>query len=174
MGIAALHPSYKSGTRYGYLSSLSTAVKTRMNQQTQQTQNARLMSSSMVFRTQSRHRAMFVSRSTCSAVPAREQDETLVQQHRPILRKPHRWAAIVCVWRYNRIDESEKEFSMSKFAIGEQVENVANDHETGTVVAVFPTVDGSFRYAVDTEGYGTLQFFAEEKLALAVTSEGVT
>ena len=35
MGIAALHPSYKSGTRYGYLSSLSTAVKTRMNQQTQ-------------------------------------------------------------------------------------------------------------------------------------------
>jgi hypothetical protein len=90
------------------------------------------------------------------------------------LRKPHRWAAIVGVWRYNCIDESEKEFSMSKFAIGEQVENVANDHETGTVVAVFPTVDGSFRYAVDTEGYGTLQFFAEEKLALAVTSEGVT
>jgi hypothetical protein len=90
------------------------------------------------------------------------------------LRKPHRWAAIVCVWRYNRIDESEKEFSMSKFAIGEQVENVASDHETGTVVAVFPTVDGSFRYAVDTEGYGTLQFFAEEKLALAVTGEGVT
>jgi hypothetical protein len=90
------------------------------------------------------------------------------------LRKANRWAAIVRVWRYNRIDESEKEFSMSKFAIGEQVENVGNDHETGTVVAVFPTVDGSFRYAVDTEGYGTLQFFAEEKLALAVTSEGVT
>jgi hypothetical protein len=78
------------------------------------------------------------------------------------------------VWRYNRIDESEKEFSMSKFAIGEQVESVANDHETGTVVAVFPTVDGSFRYAVDTEGYGTLQFFAEEKLALAMTRQGAT
>jgi hypothetical protein len=78
------------------------------------------------------------------------------------------------VWRYNRIDESEKEFSMSKFAIGEQVENVANDHETGTVVAVFPTVDGSFRYAVDTEGYGALQFFAEEKLALAMTRQGAT
>jgi hypothetical protein len=76
--------------------------------------------------------------------------------------------------RYNRIDESEKEFSMSKFAIGEQVENVANDHETGTVVAVFPTVDGSFRYAVDTEGYGALQFFAEEKLALAMTRQGAT
>jgi hypothetical protein len=78
------------------------------------------------------------------------------------------------VWRYNRIDESEKEFSMSKFAIGEQVENVANDHESGTVVAVFPTVDGSFRYAVDTEGYGTLQFFAEEKLAFAAMSWGAT
>jgi hypothetical protein len=51
---------------------------------------------------------------------------------------------------------------------------VANDHESGTVVAVFPTVDGSFRYAVDTEGYGTLQFFAEEKLAFAVTRQGAT
>jgi hypothetical protein len=78
------------------------------------------------------------------------------------------------VWRYNRIDESEKEFSMSKFAIGAQVENVANDHETGKVVAVFPTVDGSFRYAVDTEGYGALQFFAEEKLALAMTRQRAT
>ena len=54
---------------------------------------------------------------------------------------------------------------MSKFAIGEQVENVADDHESGPVVAVFPTVDGSFRYAVDTDGYGALQFFTEEKLA---------
>jgi hypothetical protein len=61
---------------------------------------------------------------------------------------------------------------MSKFAIGEQVENISNGRESGTVVAVFPTVDGSFRYAVDTEGYGTLQFFAEEKLALARVSEG--
>jgi hypothetical protein len=75
---------------------------------------------------------------------------------------------------YNRVDESEQEFSMSKFAIGEQVENIANGRESGTVVAVFPTVDGSFRYAVDTEGYGTLQFFAEEKLAWAMMSEGVT
>jgi hypothetical protein len=63
---------------------------------------------------------------------------------------------------------------MSKFAIGEQVENISNGRESGTVVAVFPTVDGSFRYAVDTEGYGTLQFFTEEKLALARASEGVT
>jgi hypothetical protein len=55
-------------------------------------------------------------------------------------------------------------FSMSKFAIGEKVDNAADDHEVGTVVAVFPTVEGNFRYAVDTEGYGALQFFTEEKL----------
>lgn len=53
---------------------------------------------------------------------------------------------------------------MSKFAIGEQVDHAADDHELGTVIAVFPTVDGSFMYAVDTEGYGALQFFSEEKL----------
>jgi hypothetical protein len=61
---------------------------------------------------------------------------------------------------------------MSKFAIGEQVENVADDHESGTVVAVFPTVEGSLRYAVDTEGYGALQFFTEEKLAFTVSRRG--
>jgi hypothetical protein len=36
----------------------------------------------------------------------------------------------------------------------------------GTVIAVFLTVDGRFRYAVDTEGYGALQSFAEEKLVV--------
>jgi hypothetical protein len=61
---------------------------------------------------------------------------------------------------------------MSKFAIGEQVENVADDHESGTVVAVFPTVDGSFSYAVDTDGYGALQFFTEERLAFNLTRRG--
>jgi len=60
---------------------------------------------------------------------------------------------------------------MSKFAIGEQVENVADDHESGTV-AVFPTVDGNFRDAVDTDGYGALRFFTEEKLAFTLTSRG--
>jgi hypothetical protein len=55
---------------------------------------------------------------------------------------------------------------MSKFAIGEQVDNAADDHESGTVVAVFPTVDDNFRYAVDMEGYGALQFFVEEKLVV--------
>jgi hypothetical protein len=55
---------------------------------------------------------------------------------------------------------------MSKFAIGEKVDNIADDHEVGTVVAVFPTVEGNFSYAVDTEGYGALQFFTEEKLVV--------
>ena len=63
-------------------------------------------------------------------------------------------------------------FSMSKFAIGEQVENIFNAREAGTVVAVFPTVDGGFRYAVDTEGYGALQFFAEERLTFALARQG--
>jgi hypothetical protein len=63
--------------------------------------------------------------------------------------------------------------SMAKFAIGEQVDNVADDHEGGTVVAVFPTVDGNFRYAVDTEGYGALQFFAEEKLVVHSSKTGM-
>ncbi len=39
----------------------------------------------------------------------------------------------------------EGEFSMAKFAIGEKVDNAADDHEVGTVIAVFPTIDGSFR-----------------------------
>ncbi len=55
---------------------------------------------------------------------------------------------------------------MSKFEVGEMVDNAADDHEGGTVIAVFPTVDGDFRYAVDMEGYGVLQFFAEEKLVV--------
>ena len=55
---------------------------------------------------------------------------------------------------------------MSKFAIGERVEKTADEHEDGVVIAVFPTADGNFRYAVDMEGYGALQFFAEEKLVI--------
>ena len=61
---------------------------------------------------------------------------------------------------------------MSKFAIGEQVENAADDHESGAVVAVFPTVEGSFRDAVDTDGHGALKFFTEDKLAFTLTRRG--
>jgi hypothetical protein len=55
---------------------------------------------------------------------------------------------------------------MSKFAIGDRVDKATDDHEGGVVVAVFPTDDGKFRYAVDMEGYGALQFLTEEKLAV--------
>ncbi len=54
---------------------------------------------------------------------------------------------------------------MSKFAIGDRVDKATDDHEDGVVVAVFPTDDG-FRYAVDMEGYGALQFLSEEKLVV--------
>jgi hypothetical protein len=74
--------------------------------------------------------------------------------------------ALTRLWRYNQNDDSEREFSMAKFAIGEKVDNEADDHQGGTVIAVFPTVEGHFRYAVDVEGYGALQFFNEEKLVL--------
>ena len=59
---------------------------------------------------------------------------------------------------------------MAKFAVGEKVDKAADDHEAGTVVAVFPTDDGNFRYAVDMEGYGALQFFTEEKLVVHPSS----
>jgi hypothetical protein len=55
---------------------------------------------------------------------------------------------------------------MSKFTVGERVEKMSDDRQDGVVIAVFPTTDGNFRYAVDMEGYGALQFFAEEKLAV--------
>ena len=61
---------------------------------------------------------------------------------------------------------------MSKFAIGEQVEIVADDHESDTVVAVFPAVAGSFGYAVGTGGYGARRFFTAEKLAFNLTRRG--
>src|SRR5260370_41317359 len=80
--------------------------------------------------------------------------------------QPHSGEALTHSWRYNALVIPAGEFSMAKFAIGEKVDNAADDHEVGTVIAVFPTVDGSFRYAVDTEGYGALQFFTEEKLVV--------
>jgi hypothetical protein len=53
---------------------------------------------------------------------------------------------------------------MSKLAIGEKVNSAADAHESGTAIAVFPTVDGNFRYVVDGESYGVLQSAAEEEL----------
>jgi hypothetical protein len=53
---------------------------------------------------------------------------------------------------------------MPRFAVGEMVDNATDDHSRGVVVAVFLTVEGSYRYAIDTEGYGALQFVVEDRL----------
>jgi hypothetical protein len=58
------------------------------------------------------------------------------------------------------------ELSMSKFAIGDKVDGATDDHQSGVVIAIFSTYDGNFRYAVDMEGYGALQFLTEEKLVV--------
>jgi hypothetical protein len=50
--------------------------------------------------------------------------------------------------------------------------NVADDRESGTIVAMFRTVDGSVRNAVDMDGYGALQFFTEEEPAFTLTRQG--
>jgi hypothetical protein len=63
-----------------------------------------------------------------------------------------------------------KGISMSKLAIGEQVENTG--HESGRIVAVFPTVDGTFGYAVDTDGYGACGLFPKGKPAFILTARG--
>ena len=55
---------------------------------------------------------------------------------------------------------------MSKFAIGDRVDKATDGQQGGVVVAVFSTDDGNFRYAVDMEGYGALQFLTEEKLVV--------
>ncbi len=54
---------------------------------------------------------------------------------------------------------------MSKHAVAEKVDNAADDHKVETIIAVFPTPDGNFRYVVETEGYGALRLFDEESLA---------
>jgi hypothetical protein len=53
---------------------------------------------------------------------------------------------------------------MSKFMIGDKVDKATGGDESGVIVAVFSTDEGNFRYAVDMEGYGALQFLTEERL----------
>jgi hypothetical protein len=43
---------------------------------------------------------------------------------------------------------TDEVWAHAKFAIGEKVDNAADDHEGGT------TVFGNIRYAVDMKGYG--------------------
>jgi hypothetical protein len=48
---------------------------------------------------------------------------------------------------------------MPKFAIGDLVDK--DKTHSGTVIAVFTTIEGEQRYAVDLDGYGALQFIME-------------
>jgi hypothetical protein len=56
---------------------------------------------------------------------------------------------------------------MPKFAIGDVVDK--DKKRCGTVIAVFTTMEGQQRYAVDMEGYGALQFILECNLVPHVT-----
>ena len=48
---------------------------------------------------------------------------------------------------------------MPKFAIGDVVDKDTTHY--GTVIAVFTTMEGQQRYAVDMDGYGALEFIME-------------
>ena len=52
---------------------------------------------------------------------------------------------------------------MSKSAIGDKVDNAAEDNQDRMVIAVFPTVNGSFRFVIDGDGCA-LEPCAEEGL----------
>ena len=58
---------------------------------------------------------------------------------------------------------------MSKFPIGEQVENAAGDHGLRTVAAGFPAVGGGFRQAVDVEAHAARRCYTGEELAFSLT-----
>jgi hypothetical protein len=49
--------------------------------------------------------------------------------------------------------------NVPKFAIGDVVDK--DKTHSGTVIAIFTTIEGEQRYAVDMEGYGALQFIME-------------
>jgi hypothetical protein len=55
---------------------------------------------------------------------------------------------------------------MSKPAAGEKVDNAADDDRGDTIIAVFPTVDGNFRFFIESDGPGALKAFAEETLVV--------
>ena len=59
---------------------------------------------------------------------------------------------------------------MSKFAIGEEVENAAGDHEVGTVVAVFPTVEGGFRYLLTRKDTARSSFSSRKNYSVGPPS----
>ena len=58
---------------------------------------------------------------------------------------------------------------MSKSAIGDRVDNAAEDTQDRMVIAVFPTVNGSFRFVIDGDGCA-LETCAEEGLVRPIAN----
>ena len=58
---------------------------------------------------------------------------------------------------------------MPKFAIGDVVDKDKTHY--GTIIAVFTTMEGQQRYAVDIEGYGAFQFIMECNLVRHETTK---
>jgi hypothetical protein len=66
---------------------------------------------------------------------------------------------VACLVQTGKTPFIEAKRSMPKFAIGDVVDR--DKLHSGTVIAIFTTVEGEQRYAVDMEGYGALQFIME-------------
>ncbi len=55
---------------------------------------------------------------------------------------------------------------MSTLAIDENADSAVDDNQGGTVISVFPTVDGNFRYFFDVERHAALQYAEESVVPL--------
>ena len=53
---------------------------------------------------------------------------------------------------------------MSKVSISDKADKTDDGLQDRPLIAVFPTIDGNFRYVVDADEYGALQSSAEENL----------
>jgi hypothetical protein len=58
---------------------------------------------------------------------------------------------------------------MSKSAIGDKVDNAAQDDQDRMVIAVFPTINGSFRFVIDGDGCA-LEPCSEENLVRSLAN----
>jgi hypothetical protein len=53
---------------------------------------------------------------------------------------------------------------ISKFAIGDKVDQAFSNHAEGTIVAIFTDTSGDHRYAVELLGHRTIQIASDENL----------
>ena len=59
---------------------------------------------------------------------------------------------------------------MSKFAVGDKVDKAADDHEAGTVIAVFSTTDGNFSTPSTWKATARCSFSPRENLVVHASS----